>query len=352
MPSTARRALKSSLMAPIWAASLLTGAKSFVDNPLLGSRRLNQAGLHAARLRLAHGLARQRRARLEHLLTEADREAFQRQGFVVRQQALPDQEFARLRDEALHQPFPAREMLQGDAVTRRVAVNPAFLRQAPATRAFLDGPLWNGLSDYVGSYRQKPMAYIQTILSHVRGQAEADPQLHLHADAFHPTVKAWLFLEDVADEDGPFTYVPGSHRLTPQRLAWEQACSERIDQLDRLSARGSLRVPATALADMELPAPVRLAVPANTLIVADTFGFHARGLASRPSRRIELWGYGRRNPFLPWAGLDPGSLPGIATRRIDIYWRWLAFCEQYLHRPVAWRDVGLKSAADTATSFD
>jgi hypothetical protein len=35
-------------------------------------------------------------------------------------------------------------------------------------------------------------------------------------------MKAWLFLDDVALEDGPFADVAGSHRLTPARLAWEE----------------------------------------------------------------------------------------------------------------------------------
>ncbi|MHC1478782.1 phytanoyl-CoA dioxygenase family protein [Frateuria aurantia] len=351
MPTTAQRLLRSTMLSPVWLASVLTGAKSFVDNPLLGSRRLNQAGLHAGRVRLAHALARQRRQRLQSLVAAADRETFEQQGFVVRQQALPATEFALLRQEILGQAFPSREMLQGDAVTRRIAVNPAFLERAPVTRAFLQGPLWNGLCHYVGSYRQTPMAYVQTILSHVPGHRDADPQLQLHADTFHPTVKAWLFLEDVAEEDGPFCYVPGSHRLTPRRLAWEQARSEQVDQLDRLSSRGSLRASAEALEEMGLPAPIRMAVPANTLVVADTFGFHARGPASRPSRRVELWGYGRRNPFLPWSGFDLGSLPWIAPRRIDSYWRYLSFCEQRLHRQVAWRDVGLQFAGAHSSSF-
>ena len=55
---------------------------------------------------------------------------------------------------------------------------------------------------------------------------------------------------------------------------------------------------------MGFPPPQAFAVPANTLVVADTVGFHARGLSVRPSVRVEIWTYGRRNPFLPWTGLD------------------------------------------------
>ena len=51
--------------------------------------------------------------------------------------------------------------------------------------------------------------------------------------------------------------------------------------------------------------PKAFAVPQNTLVVADTVGFHARGLSARPSVRVEIWAYGRRNPFLPWLGFDP-----------------------------------------------
>jgi hypothetical protein len=39
--------------------------------------------------------------------------------------------------------------------------------------------------------------------------------------------------------------------------------------------------------------------------VADTFGFHARGQSAAPSLRVEVWGFGPRNPFLPWTSLDP-----------------------------------------------
>jgi hypothetical protein len=81
-------------------------------------------------------------------------------------------------------------------------------------------------------------------------------------------------------------------------------------------------------------------VPANTLVVADTVGFHARGLSVRPSVRVEIWTYGRRNPFLPWSGLDVGSIPGIAERRIPVMWRTLDLMQKAGIRGQPWHDVG------------
>jgi hypothetical protein len=63
--------------------------------------------------------------------------------------------------------------------------------------------------------------------------------------------------------------------------------------------------------------PARLfPVKANTLLVADTFGFHARGPSLRPSMRVEIFALGRRDPFRPWPGLDPLTTPmlGMASR--------------------------------------
>jgi hypothetical protein len=135
-------------------------------------------------------------------------------------------------------------------------------------------------------------------------------------------MKAWLFLTDVAIEDGPFAYVPGSHRLTPGRLAWEhERAVAAPGAVDRLSARGSFRADVADLTTLGLPSPKAFDVPANTLVVADTVGFHARSVSSRPSVRIELWAYARRNPFLPWTGFDIGSLPFLAFRRVPFYWR-------------------------------
>ena len=52
----------------------------------------------------------------------------------------------------------------------------------------------------------------------------------------------------------------------------------------------------------------------------------------------------RRNPFIPWTGLDPLSLPGIAERRIP--WLW-ALRDRWRNRIVQpWRAVGMKCAGE------
>ena len=328
------------LMAPLWVAALATGAKSFRDNPIIGSETLNRRGLHVRRIKIAHTLAWRRRKRLASLIQAEDRAAFDRDGFVMRSDFLPRDVFEALRDAIFAHAAPAREMLQGDTITRRFAVDPDFIAAVPEIKTLLSNPDWRGLNRYVGSFNQEPLTYIQAILSHVR-DARPDPQTDFHVDTFHPTVKAFYFLTDVREDEGPFVYVPGSHRLTPKRLEWEYEQSiGAASGANRLAARGSLRAAAEEIARMGFAAPQAFAVPANTLVVADTVGFHARGLSVRPAVRVEVWTYGRRNPFLPWTGLDLWSIPGLAERRIPFVWdvRDALHRRGWMNQP--WKDVG------------
>jgi hypothetical protein len=79
---------------------------------------------------------------------------------------------------------------------------------------------------------------------------------------------------------------------------------------------GSFRIGADELPALGLPPPLALPVAANTLIVADTFGFHARARSARRSVRVEVWAVGPRNPFLPWTRLDP-LVANAGRRRLD-----------------------------------
>lgn len=331
---------------PLWTLALASGAKSFRDNKVIGSPALNQKGLHVARIKLAHGLAWSRRRRLAHLVSPEDRAAFDRDGYIAKHDFLDPESFAALKEQALAHRATAREMVQGDTITRRMALDGAARKAMPAVDTLLRRKDLAGMTRYAGSFDQEPLWYIQTILSHVK-EAAPDPQTSFHADTFHPSIKAWLFLTDVAEDEGPFCYVPGSHLLTPERIAWEREMSIGAAlRKDSYSARGSFRASPEDLERMKLPKPVAFAVPANTLVVGDTVGFHARGLSVRPSRRVEIWAYGRRNPFLPWAGLDLLSLPGIADQRIPWMWDGLDRLQKLGLARNSWVDKGLKRPLD------
>jgi hypothetical protein len=334
------------LLAPIWFAQLFTGAKSFVDNPLIGSDRLNAMGLHVARLRIAHGMAARRRGQLAQAVEPQDRAAFDRDGVVEIPQFLPPDIFAALREQILSYQGMARETVQGDTITRRIALDPAARRAIPTIGRFVSDGRWRALARYVAGFDIEPLLYIQSILSH-RRNAPPDPQINFHADTFYPAMKAWLFLDDVPADGSPFAYVRGSHRLTAERIAWEKERSLSVRTGDcRLSARGSFRVDLNELARLNLPQPTRFAVPANTLVIADTFGFHARTQAGQPTTRVELWAYGRRNPYRLRTGWDAGSIPGIAERRIPLRW-WLGDQGAGIV-PQSWRPVGRKRPGDEA----
>src|SRR5437763_6272953 len=90
------RAAMVPLQVPLWTAQLLSGTKSFERNRVIGSRWRNERGLHVARVRLAHRVAAMRRYRLAALVTDKDRAAFERDGFVIRPNFLPEGEFAEL----------------------------------------------------------------------------------------------------------------------------------------------------------------------------------------------------------------------------------------------------------------
>lgn len=331
---------RSWLMAPIHVAALATGAKSFRDNPIIGSPTLNRAGLHVARMRLAYRMAERRRERLAPLISNEDRTAFARDGFVIKRDFLPSATFDTLKQQVLSLVAPARQQSQGDAITRRIALDRRAMKRLPTVRALVESPEWLGLVRYIGSYRLEPFLYVQTIFAHAR-EAAPDPQTRLHADTFHPTVKAWFFLTDIGEDQGPLIYVPGSHQPTRRRLAWERRASLTAgESADFQSSRGSLRISAPMLRRLGFAAPKVFAVPQNTLVVADTMGFHARGISTRPAIRSEIWAYGRRNPFLPWLGLDASSLPMVKGRAVPLYWSAMDLCERLRLARNPWRPAG------------
>lgn len=302
------------------APAILSAQKSFRSNAAIGSTALNAKGLHRRRVALAAAMAARRRKALQSRIHPAEREAFDRDGIVVRENALPRDLFRELQRELASTPLPAWELRQGSAIDRTFPV-PA----RPDGTAFGELSAFirrNDVKDliaYVAGRAGHTIAMLQTVAVTPEDGA-ADPQANFHADTFHSNAKFWLFLHDVPEQDGPFTYVPGSHILTPERLNWED------DQAKHWSSRGdehhqagSFRVHSDELSALGYGAPRTFPVKANTLVVADTFGFHRRTPSTRPTTRTALYGMSRRDPFMPWNGLDFYDMPPLRGRAFRIH---------------------------------
>ena len=290
-------------LTPVWALQLLSGTKSFAANGLIGSRTLNRLGLHVGRKALAHAMTAARRAALAGLAPRQVRRDFRRDGYVVIPDFLPPEDFEALRAEAHALAAGASRRLQeGDTVTELAHIDAAALARSPGLGRLVGDRRFLDLVNYIGGRLKHPFCQVQ-VLRRDFGVNEPDPQKTLHSDTFHPTLKGWLFLEDVDPGRGPFHYVPGSHRLTRRRLAWERrqslvACSSP----DPHVAAGSFRVGPDDLQDMGLPEPVAVTARANTLVLADTSGFHCRGQALDGRPRTAIYVFMRTNPFNPILG--------------------------------------------------
>jgi len=296
---------------PIWLAQLFGQGKSFTANPLIGSALLNRLGLHVLRVLLARASSWLRWQQLRGLASAEERQRFGRDGYLVIEDFLSPQQLQAIRDELQlladgELPHPPRQMTQGDTLTQRLLLDDSNLAQLPQVHAAVSSRAFQRRIQYCAGKLYRPLVYLQRIRNGF-SQGRPDPQKTLHSDTFFPAVKAWLFLQDVSAEQGPFTYIPGSQRLSWKRLQWEYRKSIVGARLhDGYSEKGSLRADAADQAHMQLARPLSLTARAGTLVIANTVGFHGRGQAQAGASRLEIWAYSRHNPFNP--------LPGISSR--------------------------------------
>ena len=293
-----------------------SGYKSFRDNAALGNARLNRLGLHVFRAWLADRMARLRRLLLGRSVPANVRKEYEKNGFVMHEGFLSAAAFEGVRREVFESDWPIHEMQQGSARTRKVFLDLATLVHShPNLFQLLSNKDLLAQIRYVAGVGGEPLFSIQHLICEA-GQ-QTDPQMMLHQDTFHSTAKAWLYLENVPEDGCPFSYVPGSHRRSRQRLRWEYEQSQQARSHPVLyHARGSFRASLEDIKGLGLPEPMRFAVPDNTLIIGDTSGFHARTpTAEKTIHRIEIYASLRRNPFLPWTGLDFFSLPFIRNNQ-------------------------------------
>lgn len=298
------KALKYLYLVPYWLLSVFSTAKFYRENPIIGSPLLNRLGLHVFRVVLSHGLYRFRLVLLSPLVSAEDRACFLRHGYIIRQNFLPQEQFLALRQEVEEYRGPIREIKEGDTATQRLFLTRQVRRSLPECEKLVNYSPLDRMLRYAGSKNRPPFFYVENTRQHAREPGQRDPQKDCHMDTFHPCVKAWLYLDEVNERNGPFVYVPSSHRLSWKRLQWEyrQSLAASADK-QRSGQRywdGSCRVTGQDLALMGYQEPVPMCVPPNTLVIANVYGFHCRGDATGPGTRLTVWMQARDNPFNPF----------------------------------------------------
>lgn len=110
-----------------------------------------------------------------------------------------------------------------------------------------------------------------------------------HSDTFHNTLKMWIYLDDVSRSEDGLKFWKGSH-----------LANEHLDELrlqETLKGNGSPRIPSEVLRSLNLEL-LDVDIAFNTLVLADTHGFHYRNYAPQKQRwRKSIFCSFRANPF-------------------------------------------------------
>jgi len=164
-------------------------------------------------------------------------------------------------------------------------------------------------------------AFVQKV---VNGPEDNDVQKVLHQDTWHDAWKLWYFPNNVKSGEGTFRFAPYSHGISSARLRLMKEFATRDKKWEEWRSyghdEGSWRVSDEELQSMgAAPWPWRRQWPnqaigdevindtgeaaydieasAGTLVLANVYGYHARGLANELHERVSLHASIRLNPW-------------------------------------------------------
>lgn len=129
----------------------------------------------------------------------------------------------------------------------------------------------------------------------VKDNAIKDPNKDYHYDTFHNTFKAWLFMSNVNVKDGPFLFVPNTHKFSFQRMLQEWWLS-LLFSLKKNNASFRFGNEENKKKELDNKA-VKFDVEQNTFVMANTHALHRRGDAEVGAIRDSIQFWSRENPF-------------------------------------------------------
>jgi len=247
----------------------------FSDKKVVENTILNYAGSQILRVLLS-SFAYSYRSTLKSWTNTNLTIMLRKKGFILIHNFLSDEDFKKVKDEfnnkrkaGCHSPIK-----DGDTFVDRFTYSPDQWRRLPAINKLLSNNL---LLKTLESVELENIdigdVWFDTI-NYGNSKKGASSQTELHSDTFYNTHKVWFFIDPVTLEDGPLYFVPGSNQLSLKRLIFEYNKSIHYKNLKDYSFR--VEPKDRAFLDCEEKA---LICPSNTLIIANTRGFHRRGQA-------------------------------------------------------------------------
>lgn len=293
--------------------AIVTNQKEFIG--IIGNPVANYLGLHVFRILLSNGICYLRTLPF-FFLESATRKALVREGIVVIENFLGDAEFCQVKMEVYQQLNALPPALDNTELGfgKKMEHEYGFDRYDGGTlnrfaripahsatfRLLIKNPRLSRLTLALFGLCNRPEKYFTYELRHGDEAINPDIQKQVHKDTFFHTYKLWYFVEAVTDDQGPFAYSLGSQRSTLKSLRWEYEMSKRVSSGSNPNRGGSFRASDADLQQMNYSLPCAQRLPANTLVIADTRGFHCRGNGLAGTRRIGIYANFRPLAFLPF----------------------------------------------------
>lgn len=248
------------------------------------AKTLNRMGLQIVRTLWQHGKHSLRaKPRLEGL--EKKCEALDRDGVVTIPNFLPDDVFEKVvaeyqtakQDSTGKWRRPSSCFGLKGWASIIVPDDPEFAQTNAAMREH------KTIKDLVSYITRRKVDFFPSTMSFLDQELEegwettTDGTAFLHADTHYPTSKVVLYLTDVTEEDAPFVYCYGSHRLNWSRIMLEHDMANRATNPGRYpkdEVINGFPVINDALIKKYGLDPGPVVAPKNTLIIANHFGLH------------------------------------------------------------------------------
>ena len=279
---------------PVAKGSPLSAVRDvFSDKKVVESHLLNYAGAQVFRMLLSSAAFALRGISKTWPETEFTRQ-LTRRGFIMIPGFLDPDVFDRVKQEFLEATRIGRyaPIQDGDTRLERYTLSPDLWRALPTIARLLADPR---LIHTLEGAERKAIDIGDVwfdLVCNGDSKKGQDSQKHLHSDIFFTTHKVWFFLEPVTLEDGPLCFAEGTNRVSLKRLVFEYSKSIRFDRLSDYSFRVEPADQAFLGFDERA-----LTCPENTLVIANTRGFHRRGDAAAGHTRKQIHFCIRSNPF-------------------------------------------------------